>query len=108
MARTPEAPVPPTSDLLDITGGLDNLRLGSPRGGDGRRHVLQPAFAEIVGMLDPIRDSFHNLLLSGSACRLSSPSSGTDHSIAQECLMANSVGDPSPLSESPKGTPPMP
>jgi hypothetical protein len=31
-----------------------------------RRCVLQPAFAEIMGMQDPIRDSFHDLLLSRS------------------------------------------
>jgi hypothetical protein len=67
--------------------------------------VLQPAFVEIAGMLDPVQDSFHDLLLSGLEGGLSSPSSGTSHNLAQECRMANLMGDPSLLTESSEGTP---
>jgi hypothetical protein len=51
-------------------------------------------------MLDPIRYSFLDLLLSGSEGRFGSSSSRTSHSLAQEYLMVNMVGDPSSLAES--------
>jgi hypothetical protein len=65
--------------------------------------VPQPTFVEIVGTLDPVRGLFHDVLLSWLECGLGSPSSETNHNLAQECLMTDSVGDPSPLEESPKG-----
>ena len=67
--------------------------------------MLQPAFIEIVVMLDLVQDSFQNLLLSRSEGRLSSPSSGASHSLTQECLFAYSLEDCPLLMESPKRTP---
>jgi hypothetical protein len=105
MIRAPEALVPPTSELFDIAGSLGGLRLSSPQGSGGQQCTLQLAYEEIVGMLDLVRDSFHDLLLSGSESGLSSPSRQASHDPAQECIVANSLEGRSPLIESLKGTP---
>lgn len=76
--RDPEAPVPPTSDSLDIIGSLDHLRLGPPGGGNKRRCVPQSALANIVGTPDPV----HVLPPSGSEGRPSSTSSEITHILA--------------------------
>jgi hypothetical protein len=66
--------------------------------------VSQPAFTKTLGMPDPIQDSFHDPLLSVPEGEPGSPSSGTSHNLAQECLMVNSKGVPSLLMESLEGT----
>jgi hypothetical protein len=52
-----------------------------------------PTHTEIVGVLDPIRDSFLDILLSGSEDRLSSTPSEASCSPSQECLAANMMED---------------
>lgn len=55
-------------------------------------------------MTDPIRDLFHNLLLSDSGHNLNSPSNGASHDLAQEWFMASTPEACSPLMGSPEGT----
>jgi hypothetical protein len=82
MDRAPEASVPLMSNSLNVTEGLGSLWLDPPRGGNERRHVPRPAFAEVVEMLDPIQVSFHDLFPLGLEGGLGSSSSGTSHNLA--------------------------
>jgi hypothetical protein len=52
---------------------------------------------EFVGVVNPIRDSFHDLLLSGSEFGHNTPSSGASCDPTQECFIASTPQDCSPL-----------
>lgn len=55
-------------------------------------------------MMDPVRDSFQDLLLSGSEHGHSSPSRGASHDPTKECFTARTPKDSPPLARSPEGT----
>lgn len=55
------------------------------------------------GVLEPIRDSFLNILLSGSEDELTSLPSEVSCKPDHECLTANTTGDYFPHVESPRG-----
>jgi hypothetical protein len=65
----------------------------------------EPAHVEFVGMIDPVRDSFHDLLLSDFDCGLSTPSNGARHDPIQECFMTSTLESCTLAIDSPKGTP---
>jgi hypothetical protein len=81
MIRALEAPVTPRATCSTLSETLVAFGMGSPGGGGGQRRSLRPTFTEIMGMLDPIRDTFHDFFLSGSKGRLSSPSSRASHGL---------------------------
>jgi hypothetical protein len=91
-------------DLADVCRGLGGLQLSSPQGNDGRRCVTRPTYVEFVGMMYPIRDSFHDLLMSRPEYGHNSLSSGASHDSAQVCFIADTPENRSSLTGSPKGT----
>jgi hypothetical protein len=54
---------------------------------------------EVIGVLDPIWDSFMDILLSGAKDRLSSSPNEASCNPSQECLVSNTTGDHSPAQE---------
>lgn len=59
---------------------------------------------EFVGMVDPIRDSFHNLIPLGSEHGHNSPSRGASHDPALEYFTADTPENCFPLAGSLEGT----
>lgn len=70
MIKAPEALVLLMNESINISRSLGGLRLGSLQGGVWRRCALQPAYVEIVGMVDPVWNSFHDVLLQGQKVAL--------------------------------------
>jgi hypothetical protein len=82
MDKASKATVPSTIGSLDIIESLDHLQFGPTGGGNGQWCVPQSTFTKIMGMLDPARDSFHGLPLSGLEDMPDSPSNGISQILA--------------------------
>lgn len=78
MDRVPKAQTPLTKGLVDIARGLRGLHI--------RRCTTGPAHVEFVGMTDPVRDSFHDLLLSRLEYEHNSSYSGASHDPTRSAL----------------------
>jgi hypothetical protein len=58
-----KAQTPSTKDLVNIDRSLRGLQLSHPQENDERWCMARPTHVEFVGMIDPVRDSFHDLIL---------------------------------------------
>jgi hypothetical protein len=95
--RTPSAPTPLTSELLDIIGSLNHLCLDPMEGGNVRLGSPQPIFAKALEISSPIQGPLFGFPLSGSGDRPNSPSNETTRVLTRECLMILPIGGPSLL-----------
>lgn len=90
----PKALPPLMGDSLDIVGSFDNLHLDPLQGGNMQQCSPQSIFSKVVGALGPVQGPSFDFPSLRSGGRPRSPSNGTTHSLAQECLMILLTGDP--------------
>lgn len=100
MTRAPETLVPSTTDLPNVGRGLGDLWLCPPQEERGLQGLARPTRTDVIGVLDPIRDSFLDILLLGSEDGLSSSHSEASCNPVQECLAANTTRDHFPYAGS--------
>lgn len=93
MKRALKALTPLTDDSLDIVGSFDHLHLDPLGGGNVRPCSPQSIFTKAMEALVPVQGPLFGFPSSRSRGGPGSPSNGTTHASAQECLMVSLTGD---------------
>jgi hypothetical protein len=100
MTRVPETLTHLTNDLPDVVGRLGDLWLDPLRKSMDLKTRQKPPMPRSWGVLDPVRDSFLDILLSGPEDGFTSLPNEASCNPGHECLTSHTTGDHFPRTRS--------